>query len=294
MLVSSRGAVKLVDFGLAGLGKELTEDLPGDMVNPRTVDYAALERGSGVRRDDMRSDIYFVGCMLYHLLTGVSPLSETKNRMQRLNKARFQQVEPIRKLLPSLPASVVAVINRSLQFDPDRRYQSPKEMLLDLQSTLQKLHEPPLDQVHDDDTVVEEEESSRTAQASLPQRTVMFVEANPQMQNVFRQRFRTAGYRVLVTQDPQRALARFTEEPPPAQCVVFSTQDLGEAAVDAYQRFITADHTSQVPAVLLLGEQHGSWSDRSDDAAHHVVVHMPIMLGEFRELLDRLVPHAAV
>ncbi|NIL96985.1 MAG: protein kinase, partial [Planctomycetales bacterium] len=147
ILVSSRGTAKLVDFGLAALGKELDADMSGDLVNPRTVDYAALERATGVRRDDMRSDIYFVGCMLYHMLTGQSPLRETKNRMQRLNKARFQQIEPIRKLLPGLPPAVANLINKSLQFEPEKRYQSPKEFLVDLQNALQKLHEPPLDQV---------------------------------------------------------------------------------------------------------------------------------------------------
>ncbi|MDH3717573.1 MAG: serine/threonine protein kinase, partial [Planctomycetota bacterium] len=183
VLVSARGTAKLVDFGLAALGKDLADDVPDDLANPRTVDYAALERATGVRRDDLRSDIFFVGCMLYHMLTGESPLPETKNRMQRLNKDRFQQIKPIRKVLPSLPSSVVGVVNKSLQFDADMRYQSPKEFLIDLQSAIQKLHEPPLDQAHDDDTVVEEEEA-RAARPASPQRSVMFVEANPQMQNV--------------------------------------------------------------------------------------------------------------
>ncbi|MGB6044609.1 MAG: serine/threonine-protein kinase [Pirellulales bacterium] len=293
VLVSSRGTAKLVDFGLAELGREVTDDAFKDIQNPRTIDYAALERATGVRRDDLRSDIYFVGCMLYHMLSGKSPLPDTKNRMKRLSKARYQEIVPIRKLMPGLHSSVVALVNRSLEFDATRRYQTPKEFLIDAQHAIRKLDEPPLDQAHDDDTVVEEEDS-RAAREAKPQRTVMFVEANVQMQNVFRQHFKTAGFRVLVTRDPERAIARFTEDDPPGHCVVFSTQDLGEAAVNAYQRFICAGGTSEIPAVLLLGEKHTEWSQRSDGAEHHVVVPMPITLGEFRELLDRLVPHAAV
>ncbi len=49
-----------------------------ETANPRTIDYAGLERATGVREDDPRSDIYFVGCMYYHLLTGMSRRSRRR------------------------------------------------------------------------------------------------------------------------------------------------------------------------------------------------------------------------
>ena len=65
VLVTSSGQAKLVDFGLAALDENFGEDLNDDMPNTRTIDYAALERATGVRKDDTRSDIYFMGCIFY-------------------------------------------------------------------------------------------------------------------------------------------------------------------------------------------------------------------------------------
>ena len=66
VLISSHGVAQLVDFGLAaatGKSAKGVEEHP----NPRAIDYAGLERVTGVRKDDKRSDIYFLGCMYYNL-----------------------------------------------------------------------------------------------------------------------------------------------------------------------------------------------------------------------------------
>ena len=119
VLVSSRGEAKLVDFGLASMDDTLTDDALADLPNTRTVDYAALERATGVRKDDVRSDIYFLGCIYYNMLTGQPPLVETRDRLQRLSKQRFLDVVPIRKLDPSLPLSVAMVVNKAMMLDPE-------------------------------------------------------------------------------------------------------------------------------------------------------------------------------
>ena len=97
VLVSSRGEAKIVDFGLASMDETLTDDALADLPNTRTIDYAALERATGVRKDDTRSDIYFLGCIYYNMLTGKPPLAETRDRLQRLSKQRFLDVVPIQK-----------------------------------------------------------------------------------------------------------------------------------------------------------------------------------------------------
>ena len=80
VLVSSRGQAKLADFGLASISDELSNEMIAEMdiPNTRTIEYAALERATGVRRDDTRSDLFFLGCIYYHMLTGQSPLAEPK------------------------------------------------------------------------------------------------------------------------------------------------------------------------------------------------------------------------
>ncbi len=141
VLVSSRGEAKLVDFGLASMDDTLTDDALADLPNTRTVDYAALERATGVRRDDVRSDIYFLGCIYYNMLTGRPPLIETRDRLLRLSKQRFLDVIPVRKLDPSLPPSVGLVVNKAMMLDPEGRYQSPAAMLADLRAAAKRLAE---------------------------------------------------------------------------------------------------------------------------------------------------------
>ena len=108
VLLSFQGVAKIVDFGLATEGDD-EGDLTG---NPRSIDYAGLERCTGVRRDDNRSDLYFLGCMLYHMLVGESALLETRERIKRLSADRFQNVKPITVHDPDLPHRAVVLVNR--------------------------------------------------------------------------------------------------------------------------------------------------------------------------------------
>jgi len=103
VLISGHGRAKLVDFGLA------TIIMPGDdkeslnASKPRSIDYAGLEKATKVPRGDHRSDIFFVGCMFYHMMAGRSPMLETRDRIQRLNAARFRDIAPLASMFPIFP-----------------------------------------------------------------------------------------------------------------------------------------------------------------------------------------------
>jgi eukaryotic-like serine/threonine-protein kinase len=309
VLVSSRGQAKLVDFGLAAADDMLTDEALANIPNPRTIDYAALERSTGVRKDDTRSDIYFLGCIFYHMLCGVAPLTETKDRIQRLNKSRFLEVVPVLKVEPSVPSGIAAIVNRAMEFNPKRRYQSPGEMLADLKVAFGRLGEqkdkdngtsrvePPLpeESVQADETVQEEEDRDRARADSVDipeseRRVLMFVESNVQMQDIFRTGLKRSGYRVLVISDPERALGRFKQDAKAADCVVFSTDELGRPALEAFNRMAENEGTEPIPAVLLLGELHRDWKKKARLSAHRVAISMPIKLKEFRALVTRLAP----
>ena len=66
-----------------------------DLEVDRTVDYAGLERATGAPHGDTRSDIFFLGCIAYQLLTGRSPMEWSKNVNQRMQKERFVNIPPM-------------------------------------------------------------------------------------------------------------------------------------------------------------------------------------------------------
>jgi eukaryotic-like serine/threonine-protein kinase len=280
VLISSTGQAKLVDFGLAAIDEsahdELADDLPG---NARTIDYAALERATGVRKDDTRSDIYFLGCIYYHMLTGVAPLPETRDRVQRLSKTRFLEVVPIKKRDPSMPDSVALVVNKAMMLDPNLRYQSPSAMVADLRIAARRLTE----------------ESKGTGEVSavevpseeLP--AVMVVESDAQMQDIFRKGFRRAGYRVLMTVDPERALSRLHQDEKLASCIILNAQSIGLPAVDAFNRLGDDKRTEFIPTVLLLDERQHKWGKKAKVGENRVVLPMPITMKQLRETLARIV-----
>ncbi len=249
VLVSSRGEAKLVDFGLAAAVGE-GEDAEA---NPRTIDYAGLERNSGARKDDPRSDLFFLGCIYYQLLTGTGPLPETRDRSQRLSRQRYANIPGVLEIDPALPRPVVQVVQRAMEFDPNARYQTPADMLTDLKNALHRLNNEP------DDAG----DSARNRTTVQPTHSLMVVESNAAWQDIFRQKLKTSGFRVLVTRDPQRAVARFSDYPRPADCILFSTSELGEVALNAFNGLGDLPYTESLPAILLLGENQQDWAVRA-------------------------------
>ncbi|NLX99538.1 MAG: protein kinase [Rhodopirellula sp.] len=288
VLVSSLGTAKIVDFGLAAAGDSSSDEALLNSNNPRTVDYAALERASGVRKDDTRSDIYFMGCMYYHMLTGVPPLVETTDRTLRLSKNRFLQIVPIQKLDAAIPNNVAAVVGQAMMLDPDNRYQTPGRMLTDLRNVARRLAEgdtgEPTDAASSPQVVSSEEEEQQQA--------ILIVESDPQLQNVFRNGFKRVGYRVLLVSDPDRAVDRFQQDSnvAAADCVIFSAQNLGKSAVSAFNRLGEQAKSASVPALLLLDEPQAGWGQEAKTAPHRVVLNMPLTLKELRGELAKLLP----
>lgn len=288
VLVSSRGQAKLVDFGLAAVDETIHDDGLTDSPNARTIDYAALERATGVRKDDTRSDIYFLGCMYYHMLTGVPPLIETRDRLQRLSKTRFQEVQSIHKIAPHLPNALAMVVNKCMALEVNRRYQTPGAVLADLEIAARRLDEGPagVQEPQEEDS---EEERAAAALVGLPQqRSVMIIESNTETQDAFRDALKKAGYRVLVTSDPQRALARLQEDNHVADCVVFSAELLGEAAVEAFNRLGADEGTRSLPALLLLSETQQALAQQAATADHRTVMSLPLTMKQLRGALTRL------
>lgn len=288
VLVSSHGRARLVDFGLAAIGAgKLSDEAIAQLPNPRTIDYAALERATGVRKDDKRSDIYFAGNILYHMLSGQAPLRETRDRIQRLSITRFEEILPITSLVPDLPTPLAIVVNKAMELNPQKRYQTPAEMLAELQLAERRIAEMSNDSVHTADASGGEEAAAGQNSARGAEghgKTVMIVESEIAMQNLLREQLKRYGYRVLIIADAQRASSRFQDQPA-ADCVIFSACHLGEPALHAYNDFGRLERTKRVPAILLLSEKQQAWQAKAQTSPYRGVLSMPIKMRDVRQML---------
>lgn len=288
VLVSTAGRAKLVDFGLAALADRNNPDQIADCPNARAIDYATLERGTGVRKDDPRSDIYFAGCMLYHIISGRPPLTETRDRMARLNVTRLQEITPIHQIMPEIPAPVAHVVAKSIEFDPEKRLQSAAALQAEVKNAMERLEAGDYRRVTSvDGTASAADAEPQTAEGEG--RTVMLVESKVDLQNAIRDRLKKRGYRVLVIGDPRRAISRFEPlEESPADCVLFSAHELGNVALEAFNQFATDEHTRDIPAILLVDQKQQHIISRAKMDDHRRMLSLPLKVRELRTMLRKL------
>ncbi len=300
VLISSHGRAKLVDFGLAAISAEMSDEAIAGAPNPRSIDYAGLERITGVRRNDARSDLYFTGCMLYHMLAGKSPLTETRDRVKRLSVSRYREVKPLAQLAPDLPNYVIALVNKAMDLNVDRRYQTPGEMLEDLRRVTERVKTGEVDSSRTaDSSEPVGEEPAPTDDTPLEQegaaRKVMLIESNVNMQNSIRTALKKRGYRVLVYGSPVRALQRFADhldQEPLADCVVFSAIELDNEAVDAFNAFGEMEETESLPAILLVRDTSKDHIHRAVTNDHRVMLTIGSKIKRLRSTLKRLLEQA--
>lgn len=293
VLVTSRGQAKIVDFGLAAVATGTTDE--DEFKNPRTIDYAGLERASGVRSNDPRSDFFFVGTMLYNMLTGIPPMAETKDRMQRLMVSRFTDIKPIVDVLPDLPRSIANFLQRSLQVNPEKRFANAVEMLAEAKRALERINSTETELLSSDDVKRAAFAAAGVAKEQIGAdnnegqgRSVMIVESKIEMQDLLRDRLKKYGYRVLIISDPDRAVNRFLDDKV-ADCVVFSTVELGDSAVQAFNRFGTLPETSSIPAILFADQRQTSVIKAAATNTKRVLLTSPLKVKELRETLVRLI-----
>ncbi len=291
VLLSSSGRASLVDFGLATADDEMR----GGFFNPRSVDYAGLEKATNVPRHDKRSDIFFVGCNLYQMVSGKPPLFETRERMRRMNPQRYREIQPVSTLMPDLPHRVVNLINRTMMLDPAARIQTPREALDETCTTINAVKEGD-DRRYDAQLSKQEaEEYAKLTRKTYEGRdyTVMVVESNTSVQDVLRRRLKKLGYRTLILGDPLRALDRFRNLDPaedlPADCVVFGSAGLGSAAVQAFNELINIPTKGEVPAILLVrDEQMIELGAQAEVKPYHRIISLPIKFPRIRRALREL------
>jgi serine/threonine protein kinase len=144
LMLTPGGVVKVLDFGLARFAQEsqpaalppqppaaapaaAAEPLTHDGAVMGTPDYIAPEQAANAHQADIRSDIYSLGCTLYHLLAGQPPFP-TGTPLQKVMAHAEKNPQPLAELRPSLPEGIIPVLERMMAKDPTRRYQTPAEV----------------------------------------------------------------------------------------------------------------------------------------------------------------------
>lgn len=291
VLLSSNGQAKLVDFGLATLSSDKDDDGKG---GPRSIDYAGLERCTNVRRDDPRSDIFFVGCMLYQMVTGVPPLLETRERIRRLSARRYQETAPVTVHEPTLPHRIVILINRLMDLNASKRIQSAALAAKEVEAVVDAIESGDMKRYDEQlsEKEAQEYEALITKHEEGRDKTLLLIESNVKVQDSLRDRLKGIGYRVLITGNPERGLDRFQDLDPseesPADCVIFGCVGLGREAVSWFEKFIKNEYTSQVPAILIITDKVGKVVRQEWFNDHRAQLSMPVKFKHIQKTLRHL------
>jgi len=127
--------LKILDMGLGKLTKHKEEPahqvatalhLTDEGVILGTPDYMAPEQARDARSIDIRADIYSLGCVLYHLLTGQPPFPDT-NIVNQMIRHATEVPKPASHFNPLVPEGLNQILNCMLAKDPGARYQTPEK-----------------------------------------------------------------------------------------------------------------------------------------------------------------------
>ncbi len=330
ILISHSGEAKLVDFGLATM--QFDEAKPG-VKSQRTVDYSALERTCNSPKGDPRSDIYFLGCVFYQMLTGQLPMeeSESKDMLRKMLKRSFGAIKPIAEHRYAPDEELCLIVERMMRIDLKARYQTMDAVLADLEhyqvefeasrkaqgSKKEKRQPTEAELIF---AARPEPEPIPTAPApvqkkAVPQKTVLCVEAQTEIQDALRKSLSAMGYRVLVLSDAETAAERYREAK--IDAVVYDTDGLGDDAVEAFldmhetahataepppssddpveafldtQETVRKDAAKQLLAVVLLGPRQDHLREKLPVDDRLIVLTKPIKMKQVQDAIQQLVP----
>ncbi len=141
LMIDPRGNVKVLDFGLAKIlpvaGTEIpassqlaTQFLTSGGVVLGTVSYMSPEQALG-RDIDHRTDLFSLGVVLYRMASGKLPFAGT-SAQETLARILQSPPDALGRLNYALPEEFERIVRKCLEKDREKRYQSAKELLLDL------------------------------------------------------------------------------------------------------------------------------------------------------------------
>jgi serine/threonine protein kinase len=274
ILISSQGVAKLVDFGLAEISSQVEKE--DDAKVYRTVDYAGLEKATGVKPGDVRSDIYFLGCTFYEMLTGKSALVLTPDRRARIQADRFLNAPTLRAEDLAAPPGSFELVDHLLvtmmALTPMQRYQTPSALLEAIRDVRHKL------------------DGSVPPRPAPPERTVFLIEPNRHLQDALRQNLKKVGYRVLLAAEPTAALNRYRQKP--FDAIILDVGTAGADSLRLFERIMgeSRRRNHDCAALLILSQDQEELAKTVPSWATVAVLMRPLNLGQLIKKLRELVP----
>jgi len=135
LIINRRGEVKILDFGLAKLAGQARITKRGSAIG--TIAYMSPEQSSG-EEVDQRGDIWSVGVVMYEMLSSRLPF-QGEMEMAIIYSILKKQPEPLDHFRSGIPSELSTIIEKALQKNLSKRYQTAGEMLFDLDSLKEKL-----------------------------------------------------------------------------------------------------------------------------------------------------------
>ena len=120
----------LADFGLVKMVEGSESGMTATGVILGTVDYLSPEQALG-KTVDGRSDLYSIGVLLYHILSGRLPfVADTPTAL--IFQHVYEQPRPLTEVAPQVAEQLATIVNKLMQKTPADRYQSARDVLTDL------------------------------------------------------------------------------------------------------------------------------------------------------------------
>ena len=138
IFLSSAGEVKVGDLGLAKSINDEASQMTITGVMLGTPHYMSPEQVMADRNVDFRSDIYSLGCTLFHMLTGKTPYAGD-SAMRVAVKHLDERVPSITQVCPTCPHHLAKVVTRMMAKKPGSRYQTYEELIAELNQVYAEL-----------------------------------------------------------------------------------------------------------------------------------------------------------
>ncbi len=128
ILITTEGRAVLTDFGIAYAANRSKLTQTGSLIG--TPEYMSPEQAKGIITDS-RSDIYSLGIVMFECLTGKVPFN-SDNPLTTIFKIINEIPPSVKEINKEVPYWLSTVVAKALEKDPQKRYQSGKELALAL------------------------------------------------------------------------------------------------------------------------------------------------------------------